>query len=66
MADFACYDPATGAPSTSYPAPGERLAPAGGQLNPAEESYEVGDDAPSTGPVPFNIVPGPLSASKGL
>lgn len=65
MTDF-LYDPSTGERSTSVLAPGERLAPAGGQVTPPAEPYEKGDGSPSTGPTAPNVIatPGPFSRTK--
>lgn len=67
MADHAIYDPSTGQVSASVLAPGQRLTPAGGQLSPADQPYEAGKEAPSTGPIPANVVvspAGPFSRTK--
>jgi hypothetical protein len=78
MTEFV-FDPATGQPTTTWPAPGAPASSyrdASGQWAPSDtpcdahdEPFEVGDEPPTTGPVPGNIVtggpvPGPLSRSR--
>jgi hypothetical protein len=78
MTECFSFDPSTGARNAGFPAPGAavgsyhdasgRWTPSDAPQDPHCQPFEVGDEPPTTGPVPDNIVagpvPGPLSSAR--